>query len=178
MDPFVHGKGELAGGYPANLTYSTGESHGTEGLERITSVLAGSPIPPGFSPWRCQIAGGLSYKNPEFPWPITFSSFPAQGMENVWVCFGTVPSLPRTKAKSKTKCFSHAKRGEDHFTSPTVTLETQPLLPEVGNHKQVPHTLHKSVGGGNEGSLLPCVLTKANQTPVPTRANQEASRCK
>lgn len=36
-----------------------GKACGTEGLERISSALAGSPIPPSFSPWRCQIAEGL-----------------------------------------------------------------------------------------------------------------------
>lgn len=45
---------------PQSFPQSTGKSHGTEGLERISSALAGSPIPPSFSPWRCQIAEGLS----------------------------------------------------------------------------------------------------------------------
>jgi len=54
--------------------------------------------------------------------------------------------------------------------------ERQPLLLEVGNHKQVTSMLHKSVGGGNEGSLLPCVLSNTNQTPVPPGPKQETFR--
>lgn len=97
--------------------------------------------------------GGLSCKNTKFPWSITFSSLSLQGMENAWICFGSIPPLSHTSTKSKTKFLPPCWKGIRSFCIMHSNAETQPVLPEVGNHKQEASALHES-GRGETRALF------------------------
>lgn len=88
-----------------------------------------------------------------------------------WKIFGSALALSHS-CLSPTQRAEHSPssllKGVRSFCITHSSAETQPLLPEVGNHKHVASTLHKSGGWGNKDSLVLCVLNNTHQTPAPT----------
>lgn len=99
-----------------------------------------------------------------------------------WKIFGSALALSHS-CLSPTQRAEHSPssllKGVRSFCIAHSSAETQSLLPEVGNHKHVASTLHKSGGWGNKGSLVLCVLNNTHQTPAPTpNSTRRHPRCK
>lgn len=143
---------------PRSFPQSTGKSHGMEGLERISSALAGSPIPPSFSPWRCQIAEGLSQRaRVSVAYHLLISPSAGSGKRLGWLWQRPNPA---------------SRRGTEHSQGPLVPEGTGAVPTthsRAGDAAAPAPGGHRSPGSAT-GGWGPCSPSCAGTKPEPAPA--------